>query len=267
MTNHVKTDAVKAHAAKAAVQKGVVRIGTSGIVLPGTKASFPEEFQSGSRLHYYASLFNTLEVNSSFYKIPLSKTFERWTTEVPDDFQFTVKLWQGITHVKRLAYIPENIDIFMHAVNHLGNKKGCLLIQFPASISFQYANSVSDILERINQSNKDGLWKLAIEFRHSSWYQDDVYRMLQKHNTSLVLHDMPTSKTPDNHPTANFVYLRFHGPTGKYDGAYSEKVIQHHADIVKQLVNEGKDVYIYFNNTIGGALQNAKLFQQLTINN
>ena len=244
-------------------KSGSVRIGTSGIVVPGTKATFPEEFKTGSRLHYYGFLFNTLEINSSFYKIPLPGTFARWTTEVPDDFKFSIKLWQGITHAKKLAYASEYIDIFMYAANHLGNKKGCLLIQLPPSITFQYLQEVDNILQQLQNSNEQNSWQLAIEFRHSSWYQDSVYAMLNKYNTSLVLHDMPLSKTPIIRPTTEFVYFRFHGPTGNYNGGYSEKFIQHYVDLVQVLVSEGKDVYIYFNNTIGGALQNAQLFQKI----
>src|SRR5215216_5931244 len=105
---------------------GVVRIGTSGIVLPGNKQTFPKEFQSGSRLHYYGSLFNTLEINSTFYKVPLPTTFKRWSEEVPDNFQFTTKLWRQITHARKLEYNLTDIDTFMHAADYLGKKKGCL---------------------------------------------------------------------------------------------------------------------------------------------
>src|SRR4051812_3794263 len=111
--------------------KGILRIGTSNVVVPGSKKEYPEAFQAGSRLTYYGSLFNTVEVNSSFYKVPLPKTFERWASEVPDDFRFTVKFWKLVTHTKKLAYDEGNIERFMEAADFLGNKKGCLLVQFP----------------------------------------------------------------------------------------------------------------------------------------
>jgi len=244
-----------------------VKVGTSGIVLPVNKAAFPEEFKTGTRLHYYGSLFNTLEVNSSFYNIPKVSTFEKWSNEVPDGFVFTVKLWRGITHAKKLEYSPSDIDNFMHAANGLDAKKGCLLIQFPASIRVEYLASVEKILARIVEQNRDKPWQLAVELRHSSWYQEFVYAALAKYNASLVLHDMPNSKTPldyllSEHANLNCLYLRFHGPSGQYNGSYSNQVIDTYADRIKAWQSDGKEVYVYFNNTIGSALQNAQRLQE-----
>jgi len=121
------------------IPHGKVWIGTSNIVVPGSKKDFPDEFQSTSRLTYYASLFNSLEINSSFYKVPRPQTFERWSSEVPDKFKFTVKLWKQVTHVKLLKFRSQDIDFFMNAANRLDNsKKGCLLVQFPPSITADY---------------------------------------------------------------------------------------------------------------------------------
>src|SRR4051812_27205564 len=89
------------------------RIGTSGIVVPGSKNARPEKFQNVSRLHYYASLFNTLEVNSTFKKIPKTVTFEKWSADVPADFRFTIKVWREITHVKPFHFDAGKIDTFM----------------------------------------------------------------------------------------------------------------------------------------------------------
>lgn len=241
---------------------GIIRIGTSGIVLPGTKSSFPDEFRSGSRLHYYGSLFNTLEINSSFYKIPLPATFEKWATEVPDNFKFTVKLWRGITHVKKLTYAVSDIDIFMHAANYLGDKKGCLLIQFPASITSEFAKEVEGILHRLDQLNENNSWQLAIELRHVSWYRNNFYTMFDKCKASVVLHDMPASKTPMDYRAPQFAYFRFHGPTGNYKGSYTTEFIQEYANRISICSQAGKDVYVYFNNTMEGALGNAQLLQK-----
>ena len=244
------------------VRLGIIRIGTSGIVVPGAKSTFPEEFQSGSRLHYYGSLFNTLEINSSFYKIPLAATFEKWTTEVPDNFKFTVKLWRGVTHAKKLSYTLADIDAFMHAANYLGTKKGCLLVQFPASITSEYAKKVEEILQRLNHLNENGEWRLAIELRHISWYENNFYAMFDKYNDSVVLHDMPASKTPTDYQAKQFAYFRFHGPTGNYKGSYTNEFIQEYANTIKSYCETGKDIYVYFNNTMEGALENAQLLQK-----
>ncbi len=242
---------------------GILRIGTSGIVLPGSKQTFPKEFQSGTRLRYYSSLFNTLEINSTFYKIPMPSTFEKWSYEVSDNFQFTVKLWRGITHVKKLLYTLSDVDVFMHAANRLGNKKGCLLIQFPASITFAYKDKVEKIIQRLTELNTDSSWQLSLELRDISWYQDHTYDMLNEYKASLVFHDMTTSKTPTDNPATQVIYLRFHGPHGDYKGGYADEFIQGYANSIKTWLQKGKNVYVYFNNTVGNALQNAQLLQQL----
>lgn len=244
-----------------------IKIGTSGIVLPGPKATFPEDFKSGTRLHYYSSLFNTLEINSSFYKIPMPSTFAKWAGEVPDDFAFTAKLWRGITHERNLAYEPNDINQFMYAANQLGEKKGCLLVQFPASITYDYVQKVEKILQQLQQLNGQGeggsQWQLAIELRHLSWHQEAAYALFNKCETSVVFHDMPASKTPTDHPATRLIYYRFHGPTGDYTGSYSAAFIREYAKHINRWQQNGKDIYVYFNNTIGGALENAQLLQQL----
>src|SRR5690606_3365606 len=185
-----------AGAAMSSMRQGVVRIGTSGIVLPGPKATFHEVFRAGSRLHYYASLFNTLEINSSFYKVPLAATFEKWAAEVPEDFKFTVKLWRGITHSRHLVYAPDDIDSFMHAADRLGTKRGCLLIQFPASITAAYIKDVERILARLKELDAAGAWHFAAEVRHNRWYENTASNQFEKYKAVLDVHDMPESKTP-----------------------------------------------------------------------
>lgn len=242
---------------------GHVNIGTSGIVVPGNKTSFPEEYQSSSRLHYYASLFNTLEINSSFYKIPLPSTFTKWAADVGEKFTFTVKLWRGITHAKQLEYATADIDRFMQAANCLADKAGCLLIQFPASINANFTHKVEAILNQLSKLNAEQQWRLAVEFRHPSWHQAPTYKMLDQYQATQVIHDMPGSKTPIDYEPKHITYFRFHGPTGNYNGSYSDDSITHYAEQIKSWHAQGKEIYIYFNNTIGGALQNAKTLQQL----
>ena len=247
--------------------QGLVRIGTSGIVLPGNKTTFPAEFQAGTRLHYYGALFNTLEINSSFYKIPKFSTFEKWAHEVPEHFKFTVKLWRGITHTKKLEYSMDDATNFMQAAEGLGNKKGCLLIQFPASIRIDYLTKIEKLLQCLDELNSNGQWQLAIELRHNSWYQENAYAVFAKYKVTLVLHDMPNSTSPLNYCLSKFtcstsLYLRFHGPTGQYTGSYSNQFIDHYAERIKAWRDTGKDIYVYFNNTIGSALQNAQRLHQ-----
>ena len=247
----------------AATKQGIARIGTSNIVVPGSKKNFPAAFQLRSRLAYYASLFNSLEVNSSFYKVPRAATFEKWLQEVPTGFQFTVKLWKQVTHVKQLAFVPADIDFFMKAISTDSQKTGCILIQFPASITVAFKDKVAIILEHIKKSDPLQQWRKCVEFRHTSWYNDDIYTMLNKHTTSLVLHDMPASKTDSVQTNAGFVYLRFHGVKGDYKGSYDLKTLTTYSIKINYWLQQGRDVYVYFNNTIGDAFNNAQLLQQL----
>lgn len=243
-------------------KRGTLFTGTSNIVLPVTKKDFPVAFRSASRLNYYSSLFNSLEVNSTFYKLPLPGTFEKWANDVPDDFRFTIKLWQEITHRKKLAYSPADIRIFMQAASRTGKKKGCLLVQFPASITTDYTRTVAEILEQLVELNTAPRWQICIEFRHNSWYDATTTKMLVITGVSLVGHDMPKSKTAP-HDSSPTMYLRFHGPTGDYRGGYTPETLQIHAHQIDTWLSRGKDVYVYFNNTLGDAFNNAQYLQAI----
>ena len=243
---------------------GILRIGTSNIVLPGSKLTFPAEYREKSRLNYYSSLFNSLEVNSSFYKVPMRSTFEKWSKDVPEDFRFTLKLWREITHIKNLAFDRNQIDHFLKAADGIGNKKGCLLIQFPGKISFDYYNQVENILERVQQLNAQNEWKIAIEFRSSSWYLRETHELLDNYQASLVLHNLPKSKNSEINKDASFVYIRLHGAKGDYRDSYSNQFLETQFQQIKVYLKSGKDVYVYFNNTIGNAFENARYLKLLT---
>jgi uncharacterized protein YecE (DUF72 family) len=239
--------------------------GTSGLVLPlPNKAAYPEEYRHRPRLAYYSSLFNSLEINSSFYKVPMRTTFEKWASIVPDDFRFTVKLGRHITHGKDFVFNLEDIDLFMEVADGIGLKKGCLLIQLPpgARRNDHTIHQLEILLQRISLSDPSHSWKIAIEFRHSSWYMPAVFAMLDTFWVSIVLQDMPASAfaTPNEN---GFVYIRFHGLAGDYKGSYPEPFLRAYAGRVKNWLTEGKDVYVYFNNTIGDAVGNLRTLVQL----
>jgi len=243
---------------------GIVRIGTSNIVLPGNKSTFPREFQHKSRLNYYSSLFNTVEINSTFYKVPRPVTFEKWSMDVVDNFRFTVKLWKGITHVKELNFQKAAVESFFEKTAAVGDKKGCLLLQFPGKITLEYFNKVEEILEMIAQSTDAEGWERVIEFRHPSWYSGEAFELLDEYNASMVLHDLPKAKNEQLNKKAGVIYLRFHGPQGDYRGSYSHDFLEQKAEQIKTWMKRGKDVYAYFNNTAGDAFENARALQLLT---
>ncbi|MDF2432480.1 MAG: hypothetical protein JWP44_2111 [Mucilaginibacter sp.] len=236
--------------------KGHFYAGTSNVVLPvPNKSMFPPHFRDKSRLTYYASLFNSVEVNSSFYKIPRGVTLEKWTTEVPDDFRFTFKLWQGITHNKELSFNPETIAHFVKTISAVGKKKGCLLVQFPPAFSFNFTR-LENLLQYLQQENTHYSWRIAVEFRNRTWYQDIIYQLLEHYRMGMVIHDLPASATPLLEAGSDFVYLRFHGPEGGYRGSYTDDFLAEYASYIREWQTDEKTVYVYFNNTMGEAVKN-----------
>ena len=230
--------------------------GTSGLVLPVPQSQYPPAFHGKSRLEYYASLFNSVEINSTFYKLPKVSTVVKWAESVPDDFRFTFKLSKIITHAKGLEFNENDIDLFMETVSHIGDKKGCLLVQFPPGLKIESLGQLKHLLNSIKKTNSQHNWEIAMEFRNQSWYHDKVYNLLDEFNVSLVIHDLPASATPEAASTAGPGYLRFHGPEGRYRGSYTNDFLYRYAQYADTWLSEGKTVYAYFNNTMGDAVKN-----------
>ncbi|MGE5519388.1 MAG: DUF72 domain-containing protein [Candidatus Dadabacteria bacterium] len=248
-------------------KKGTYYIGTSGVGVMGNKDRFPEEFKQKTKLCYYSEVFNTVEVNSTHYKIPRIATFERWSSEVRQDFRFTLKLWREVTHAKELKMELSHIDLFFNAAKHIGKKKACLLVQFPGKISLDYYSHVEQILEHISELNEGEQWKIAVEFRNTSWQESETYELLKEHESALVLHDHPKWRDFEFYTETNFVYYRFHGPAGDYKGSYNFDFLLSKADDINRLLEKGKDVYVYFNNTAGDAFTNAITLKEMIGNN
>ena len=244
-------------------KQGSLRVGTSNIVLPGNKLSFPQAFHNKSRLHYYSHLFNTVELNATFYKVPMAATFEKWSQDVSNGFKFSVKLWKEITHAKELKFNPADIELFLKRAASLGDTKGSLLLQFPGKITLDYFNKVDEILKTISNVDETNEWKTAVEFRNISWNTGETFELLDEYNASIVLHDHPKAKNQQLNKKAGIVYTRYHGPTGDYRGSYSQDFLIQQCEKIIQWMEKGKDVYAYFNNTIGDAFKNAQTLQQI----
>ena len=226
--------------------------GLSGLQLPIPKYKFPPEYQKTSRLFYYSTIFNSIEINSSFYKIPLKTTVKKWSESVNHPFTFTFKLFRDITHVKDLKFDRSDVSKFMDAISDVGSKKGCLLVQFPPSLKVKSIHEVGKLVEYIRKIDPSEQWRVALEFRDRSWYSDDLYSLLAAYNCTLVIQDIPASSTPFT-LLSQSVYVRFHGPTGNYRGSYDHAFLNEYAGYIKDWLNEGRAVYVYFNNTMGTA--------------
>ena len=230
--------------------------GTSGLNLPVPRSHYPENFQGKSRLNYYSHLFNSIEINSIFYKLPRSKTVISWEESVPDNFQFTFKISKAITHVKGLDFSIKDIDHFLRTVENIGNKRGCLLAQFPPSLKIEKLDRLQKLLEELGEGTQNAGWKIAFEFRDSTWYEREMYELLNEFDVSIVIHDIPASATPFNTPIGSFVYVRFHGPEPRYRGDYDNQYLLNFAQRIKGWIKDNKTVYTYFNNTVGAAVKN-----------
>lgn len=241
--------------------KGKFFGGTSGLQIDLPKRDFPPEYGHLSRLGYYSLRESSIEINSSFYKIPQSKTIARWATEVSADFRFTFKLWKGITHEKHMFFNPQDVSRFMEAIRLQKTQQGCLLVQFPPSLQINSMPQLARLLDMLSTDT----WPIAVEFRHPSWYNEDVFELLNRHHAAMVLQDMPKSATPVAIIADQLVYLRFHGPSGNYKGSYSESLLSEYASYIIEWQHEGKEVYAYFNNTAGAALENLHLLKLLVV--
>jgi uncharacterized protein YecE (DUF72 family) len=231
--------------------------GTSGLLLPvRNKLFYPDEFKEKSRLCFYGSLMNSIEINSSFYKIPMASTVKKWAEDVPGDFKFTFKLFREVTHNKGLAFDPETVRRFMQVISAVGDKKGCLLVQFPGSVRIGNLKQLVLLMEVLREADVEKAWNIALEFRHVSLYHDDVYRFLEDYGMAMVIQDKPPAATPILDTGLPFVYLRFHGPGGSYKGSYEDDILYEYAGYITDWMADGKTVYTYFNNTTGSAVNN-----------
>jgi uncharacterized protein YecE (DUF72 family) len=232
--------------------------GLSGIQLPVPKYQFPPAYQAASRLEFYAAFFNSIEINSSFYKLPMPTTVSRWASSVPENFRFTFKLLRDVTHCGNLLYDEEHVAAFMDVISHAGERRGCVLVQFPPGLMNDHIHQLDHLLQSIRRSDPRSLWQVAVEFRYSGWYNDDVFDLLESHQATLVLHDIPKSHSPWHKVSSDVIYLRFHGPTGNYRGSYGEAFLHEHAGYIDGWLSEGRKVYVYFNNTAGDAFHNLR---------
>jgi uncharacterized protein YecE (DUF72 family) len=236
--------------------------GLSGLQLHIPKYLYPPPYENASRLTYYSTFFNSIEINSSFYKIPQSATVVKWAASVPEHFRFTFKLWKEITHSKGFNFQEEAVMTFLKSVDSVQSKKGCLLIQFPPSLGKEYTVQLDKLLRCIREIDS-GDWNIAIEFRNKTWYNDSTYNLLNFFKAALVVHDIPKSATPMVNHKSDFMYIRFHGPTGNYRDSYTEDFLNEYVSYINQWIEEGKDVYVYFNNTMGDALNNLRTMNSL----
>ena len=147
-----------------------------------------------------------MEINGTFYKVPQFKTLQNWSEDVTENFKFTFKLWRDITHTKNLATDFNYIDNYLKVLEGIGEKKGCILVQFSGKISLNYYKEVEKIVSRIAQQNTVNHWRIAKVFRSPTWYVKETLELLDVYSSAIVLHDMPKSKNRIPTKVTQFIY-------------------------------------------------------------
>lgn len=215
---------------------------------------YPEDISNQDWLKYYSEHFSTVEVNASFYHLMPAKTFSKWRETTPDNFIFSVKTSRYLTHIKKLNEPKEPWQKFINNAKNLKEKLGPILVQLPPNLK-----SNPERLEKfLKIAGKK--YKIAVEVRNETWYNTDIYAILKKHNAAMVLADNrgePLFSGREIPLTADFVYIRMHGPTGLYGSKYTDKQLGALAEKIADW-RKGRNVYVYFNNDIEGfAAENA----------
>jgi uncharacterized protein YecE (DUF72 family) len=220
-----------------------ILIGTSGWHYESWRGPFfPPELMVKHQLQYYASQFSTTELNGVFYRTPSRESVADWRRTTSDDFVFAWKASKFITHWKRLSDKSRNsLELLEDRISILGRKAGPILFQLPPQFEAD-AERLAAFIKMLPRRRR-----YTFEFRHPSWYTLEVLRLLTKANISLCLSDHHDAPAPWKR-TADFVYIRGHGPGGRYRGHYSAKTLEQWATRIAGWKRQRCDVYIYFDN-------------------
>ncbi|HEX4392579.1 MAG TPA: DUF72 domain-containing protein [Mycobacterium sp.] len=237
-----------------------IHVGTSGWSYPHWNGVlYPPGTSSAGRLDVYTKRFDTVELNASFYHWPRDSGFTSWRQRLPTGFQMSVKAPRGLTHGRRLREPEAWVDRIASCWHALGDRRGVLLVQLAPADERDDAR-LDYFLSRVPP------WiRVAMEFRHPSWHNEQVFALLERHGAAYCV--MSGAALPCIlRATADFVYVRLHGPDSNalYAGSYAPDDLRWWADRILEWTASGKDVYAYFNNDgHGHAVRNADTLRKL----
>jgi len=221
-----------------------IHVGCSGWVYRHWKDGFyPPGLPQKRWFEHYSCQFDTVEINASFYRLPLPSTFEGWREKAPAGFRYAVKANRFITHLKKLVGCEEQVDEFIGLARILGPTLGPILYQLPPSLRKDLGR-LDAFLGRL----PPGL-EHVVEFRHSSWYDEEVLALLDRRGAGFVTHDLIGLVSP-RWASGRTAYVRFHGSQGKYWGRYSEEQMAEWAGWMHEQQAAGRSAWAYFNNDI-----------------
>lgn len=224
------------------------------------KKFYPEDIPKDQWLEYYAKHFNTVEINNTFYKMPTEKVLKEWKNRTSENFKFTVKANRYFTHLKKLKIDKDfrnRLQSFIDIVSQLEDQLGCILWQLPGNLH----ENIPKLEEFCNLLSKDICH--VIEFRHKSWFNEKVYKVLKENRVSFCILSAPGQLPEEVLATSDTVYLRFHGKNDWYNYNYSEEELKTWQKRILSLDNVNQ-FYAYFNNDQHAyAVDNAKTFDSL----
>lgn len=229
------------------IDRPLLYVGTSGFYYRDWKGSFyPDRLAPREFLPFYSSRFRCLEVNNTFYRLPLETTLTRWRDITPEGFVFAVKASRFITHIKRLDEPEATVPAFLDRIRCLGQKLGPVLFQLPARFPFN-----GEKLDAFCKVLDKGA-KYTFEFRDPDWFRRETCDILNRHGAAFCIYDFAGTLSPD-WVTADVAYIRFHGPLKTpYRGSYPSEFLGRWADKIGRWLKEGRAVYVFFDNTMEG---------------
>ncbi|MCC5857636.1 MAG: DUF72 domain-containing protein [Ectothiorhodospiraceae bacterium] len=240
------------------MQEPKAHIGTSGwFYRHWMDAFYPQGLPAERMLEYYGKRFGATEINSSFYRLPEPDTLEHWRTAVPTDFVFAAKASRYITHMKKLREPRNTVPPLLKRMEILGSRLGPILFQLPP----RWSANPKRLQAFLSQLSKD--FRYAMELRDPSWWCADVLDTLTRHSVAFCIHDLDGTVSPLE-VTADFVYVRLHGPGDAYRGRYTHKALARWRDACHGWLDSGKAVYCFFDNDeCGNAAINADELQNM----
>jgi len=217
---------------------------------------YPKDLKPPNWLAFFTGHFNTVEINNSFYHLPSEAAFQNWRKQAPPDFVFSVKASRFITHIKRLIDPEDPLDLFFSRARHLKSALGPVLFQLPPRFKVNLER-LERLLKALKTHGSGRSHRFTIEFREASWLIDPVFDLLRRYRVALCFADW--RDVPITDPvTSDFVYVRRHYGRAK-GGNYSRKQLDADVAQIRAWLAANLDVYVYFNNDIGGhALRNAQ---------
>jgi len=222
-----------------------IHIGTSGWHYAHWRGPFyPDDLAPRHWLEFYARRFDTVEINNSFYRLPSPGALRAWTRGTPHTFRFAIKASRYITHMKKLTDPVPSLKAFLAVVEGLGGKAGPALFQLPPRWRCN-PERLAAFLRALPRR-----LPCAFELRDPSWHDPEIYRLLRRHNAAFCIFDLAGFTAPFE-LTADFAYIRLHGPAGAYRGCYGKKQLQGWARRIRSW-KDLKRVYVYFDNDQAG---------------